>query len=196
MSDSENESDFASAESDQEDGDKQMITKDSDNPNPQEESTQPTQDNTPANETHEQLPEQPSSTPVTTNDQHDNTQDPISEKASAAPSKEVPPEAETTELTVETTVETESDDKDMSPETKSPLDAPKESGGGWGWGGWGNSLWSSVSTVTESAQALGSKVCALLWCPSVDFVYCSGDLRDSQCGGRFGSSLSNRFGYF
>ena len=33
------------------------------------------------------------------------------------------------------------------------------SGGGWGsWGGWGGSLWSSVSTVAESAQALGQKV--------------------------------------
>lgn len=27
----------------------------------------------------------------------------------------------------------------------------------WGWGGWG-SFWSSVSTVTESAQALGHRV--------------------------------------
>ena len=31
-------------------------------------------------------------------------------------------------------------------------------GGGWGWVGWGKSLWSSVSTVTESAQALSQKV--------------------------------------
>ena len=31
-------------------------------------------------------------------------------------------------------------------------------GGGWGWGGW-SSIWSSMSTVTEStAQALGEKV--------------------------------------
>ncbi len=174
MSDSENESDFASAESDQENEEKQMITKDSGNPDPQKESTQqPTPDNTLANETHEQSPEQPS-TPVTTNDQHDTTQDtnvPISEEASAAPSKEVPPKVETTELTVETTVETGPDDKEISPETKSPVDAPKESGGGWGWGGWSNSLWSSVSTVTESAHALGSKVCGLLWCLSVDLDF-------------------------
>ena len=32
-------------------------------------------------------------------------------------------------------------------------------GGGWGsWGGWGTSLWSSVSSVAESAQAIGQKV--------------------------------------
>ena len=32
-------------------------------------------------------------------------------------------------------------------------------GSGWGvWGGWGGSLWSSVSTVAESAQAIGQKV--------------------------------------
>ena len=36
-------------------------------------------------------------------------------------------------------------------------------GGGWGmWGGWGGSLWSSVSTVAESAQAIGQKVC-FIW---------------------------------
>ena len=44
-------------------------------------------------------------------------------------------------------------------------DTPAESGGGgggWGgWGGWGG-LWSSVSTVTESAQALGSKVSCVI----------------------------------
>ena len=36
-------------------------------------------------------------------------------------------------------------------------------GGGWGsWGGWGTSLWSSVSTVAESAQALGQKVTGVM----------------------------------
>lgn len=34
-----------------------------------------------------------------------------------------------------------------------------DGGGGWGgWGEWGNSLWSSVSIVAESAQAIGQKV--------------------------------------
>ena len=35
--------------------------------------------------------------------------------------------------------------------TKKDASTAAAGGGGWGWGGW-NSLWSSVSTVTESAQ--------------------------------------------
>ncbi len=36
-------------------------------------------------------------------------------------------------------------------------------GGGWGtWGGWGSSLWSSVSSVAESAQVIGQKVLLVL----------------------------------
>ena len=38
-----------------------------------------------------------------------------------------------------------------------PKPPTQESSGSWGWGGWSD-LWSSVSTVTESAQALGQKV--------------------------------------
>lgn len=45
-------------------------------------------------------------------------------------------------------------------ETEGSSSTPEGSGGGWGgWGGWGGSLWSSVSTVAESAQAIGQKVC-------------------------------------
>ena len=39
-----------------------------------------------------------------------------------------------------------------------PKPTTEDTSGSWGWGGWGG-LWSSVSTVTESAQALGQKVC-------------------------------------
>lgn len=47
-----------------------------------------------------------------------------------------------------------------------PSPTSSTGGGGWGgWAGWGGSLWSSVSTVAESAQALGQKVRALFRLP-------------------------------
>ena len=48
--------------------------------------------------------------------------------------------------------------KEERPEGKGS--SAEAAGGGWGWGGW-NSLWSSVSTVTESAQVRMLRTIAL-----------------------------------
>lgn len=53
------------------------------------------------------------------------------------------------------------------------------SGGSWGWGGW-NSLLSSVTMVTESAQMLGQKVDCLQE-PSVISTHDSIDFHTSMC---------------
>ena len=74
------------------------------------------------------------------------------------------------EEAIATSVETASQDETVSEqkqeetgsgdgtETKAP-----EQASGWGWGNWG-SIWTSVSTVTESAQAIGKKVSAADTC--------------------------------
>ncbi len=179
MSSSENESDFASAESDQEDG--KIITEQPDDTN---------QEKT-LNTTQPQSFEEPPA-PEPTENQSETTQDlaAVTKKETSAPEDQYPVTPGVDDVESKSTAEPPPKEKnDPPPEVN---DAPKQSGGGWGWGGWGTSLWSSVSTVTESAQVLGSKVriaCRIVHVLVLN-VMCVGNLCYSKCRGGFGSSIT------
>ena len=157
MSGSENESDFASAESDGEDVE---AAKELSNPQSKAEDSQPSQETVaePSTET-ETVSPQDLTQETKEQSQGETTTDKEPENKEADTDAVPPIQNEPTAITSEPqgVQDQEVAQKPKSDKPSEPAAAPKDSGGGWGWG-WG-SIWSSVSTVTESAQALGNKVC-------------------------------------
>ena len=140
-----------------------------------------TADGTEANPPVVEIPP-PSSTEAALDTPDTETDTPETEAPSPAKTQTPPPDVAAAPETLSPSGKSASEDDGTSvPETKSPkaassvaqadVNSPslgskaeesgKETsgGGGWGgWGGWGGSLWSSVSTMAESAQAIGQKV--------------------------------------